>query len=32
VRNLSKHDHELFATELGRTPDEVFQPLFRNLG
>jgi hypothetical protein len=32
VRNLSKHDHALFATELGRTPDEVFQPLFRNLG
>jgi hypothetical protein len=32
VRRLSQRDHELFATKLGRTPDEVFQPLFRNIG
>ena len=32
VRNLSKHEHELFATQLGRPPEEVFAPLFRNIG
>ncbi len=32
VRNMSKQEHELFATQLGRTPEDVFAPLFRNIG
>jgi hypothetical protein len=32
VRNLTKQEHELFATKLGRTPEEAFDPLFRNFG
>ena len=32
VRKLSPRDQELFVGKVGRTPDEVFQPLFRNIG
>jgi hypothetical protein len=32
VRHLTEAEHELFVTQLGRTPDEAFQPLFRNIG
>ncbi|HEX9466548.1 MAG TPA: hypothetical protein VGB82_28455 [Alphaproteobacteria bacterium] len=32
VRTLTKPEYELFATKLGRTPEDAFQPLFGNLG